>query len=63
MNKVQIFDYSIVYDDNGMVDHCKKDNVKYYPYKENTNMSGLISGKNLEKGLIMKSIELRRMSY
>lgn len=62
MNKTQIFDYDVVYDNNGMVIFCKKDGIQYCPFRGNENMSGLISGKNLEKGLIMKSIKLRRMS-
>ena len=58
-----IFDYQVFYDSNDMVDFCEKDNIKYYPYKGNMNMSGLISYKHLEKGLITKSIQLRQMSY
>ena len=46
-----------------MVISCKKNNTEYYPYKGDVNMSGLISSRNLEKGLIMKTIELRQMSY
>lgn len=63
MNNSNILDYDIVYDNNGMVDYCRKDNIKYYPYRKNTNMSGLISVSNLKKGLVMKTIELRQMSY
>ena len=57
MNKTVILDYHVVYDSNDMVDFCKKDNVKYYPFKGDENMSGLISSRNLEKGLIMRTIE------
>lgn len=63
MNKTKIFDYNVVYDNNDMVDFCKKDGIKYHPFQRDNDMSGLISGKNLEKGLIMKTIELRQMSY
>lgn len=63
MNKKQIFEYNIVYDNNGMIAFCEKDNVKYFPFRGNKNMSGLISCKNLEKGLISKTVELRRMSH
>lgn len=63
MNKKQIFDYNIIYDNNGMISFCEKDSVKYCPFRGNENMSGLISCKNLEKGLISKTVELRRMSY
>lgn len=63
MNKSRVFDYDVIYDNNGMVDFCKKDNIKYYPYKGDENLSGLISCKHLEKGLVTKSIQLRRMSY
>lgn len=63
MNKSKICDYEIIYDNNNMVEFCKKDDIKYYPFKGNKNMSGLISGRKFEKGLITKSIELRPMSY
>ena len=63
MNKTRIFDYDIIYDSNGMVDFCKKDNIEYYPYKGDENLSGMISGKHLKKGLVTKSIQLRQMSY
>lgn len=63
MKKQIIFDYKIIYDNNDMVISCKKNNTEYYPYKGDVNMSGLISSRNLEKGLIMKTIELRQMSY
>lgn len=63
MNKKQVLDYNIIYDNNGMISFCEKDGIKYYPFRRNENMSGLISCRNLEKGLIAKTIELRRMSY
>lgn len=63
MDKTSVFDYDIIYDENGMVDFCKKDEIKYHPFQKDNDMSGLISGKRLEKGLIMKTIELRQMSY
>ena len=63
MNKLVILNYNVVYDNNDMVDYCKKDNITYYPYRGDTNMSGMISSRNLEKGLLMKTIELRRMSH
>ena len=63
MNKTCILGYNVVYDSNDMVDFCEKDNIEYYPYKNNDNMSGIISGRNLERGLLMKSIELRQKSY
>ena len=63
MNKTRIFDYEIIYDSNGMVDFCKKDNIEYYPYEGDENLSGMISSKHLKKGLVTKSIKLRQMSY
>ena len=63
MNKTRIFDYDIIYDSNGMVDFCKKDNIEYYPYEGDENLSGMISSKHLKKGLVTKSIKLRQMSY
>ena len=63
MNKKQIFDYNIIYDNNGMISFCEKNNIKYCPFRGNENMSGLISCKNLEKGLKSKTVELRRMSH
>lgn len=63
MNKTKILDYNVFYDKNGMIDFCEKNNVQYYPFKKNKNMSGLISYHSLERGLVMKSIELRQMSY
>lgn len=63
MNKKQIFDYDVIYDNNEMVVSCKKNNIDYYPFRGNENMSGMISYKTLKKGLIMKIIELRQMSY
>ena len=63
MNKLHIMGYDVVYDNNDMVEFCKKDNIKYYPYRGDENMSGLISGRNFEKGLVMNFIELRRMSH
>ena len=63
MNKTKIFDYNVVYDNNDMVDFCKKDGIKYHPFQRDNDMSGLISGKHLEEGLVMKKIELRQISY
>lgn len=63
MNKTHILGYDVIYDNNDMVQFCEKDNIYYQPFKGGENISGLISGRNLEKGLIMRFIELRRMSY
>jgi hypothetical protein len=63
MNKTSILGYDITYDNNDMVKFCKKGNEYFYPFKGEKNMSGLISGRNLERGLIMKFIELRQMSH
>lgn len=62
-NNTSFGNYHVFYDNNGMVDYCEKDNIVYYPFRGEENMSGLISFRNLEKGLIIKTIELRRMSY
>lgn len=63
MNNSDILKYDIVCDSNGMVDYCQQDGIKYYPFKKGINVSGLLSSSNLKKGIIMKTIELRRMSY